>query len=702
MRSTKYLCSITFMLLFGLLLATVSFAAPKLGYTIHFTGLRNSAQAIQVIGLAKKAGADVVNVVPPAHIWESTESLSILKTIFDEAEKQQIGIVITSIDADAVNGQNYLHQRVFSDTDIHVDRPEIENIIGNDKYTKWMQEETVYYGRTFGKHPALVGFNVGIYSNPFQYFFRKTAIEQDYIFIQKTAGSRNYWIDWLSNKLGRLERINQEYQSTFATITDMTIPIMEDDPSYPLTRRANYDFLRCVNEWFINNYKTNHDLWHQYSDKPFIIQVNSEASNILAQDAGIYAALDVNQWFASADAVGLSLYTNSKQDDLGLGQMQNLLNLAGMSGEMGKPLFILESGHRLAAPELGIYLRELSSRIALPSQPVLINYEYFQEFQLSKKTDARYMVNAAGRVFDPSFDIIRKNLTEVKTTKTNRLTPYLYIIEYNRGLRDDESAGKFYSLMQDAGTFVPIRWCDYSDIAFIPAKSLVLIAPTWKTSLSDTFVQQFLTLAKRREWHVMLDEQTYPTLQTLLGQELKGATIDIAGFMQDTSSDRPGLGFGKALVEFYEKQLLNVPNMVSPDIGLAVLPGPQDLQLFIHQPTQDPIVVHLDSWNPATEKQFRFRHLSRTGQPVVIQLFPGKSATYSPAQIKVSMLSPKSGQLISMPVKSSKDSLQFLADHNTQFVFSLKSATDDKQPEKTAPAAKDKPKTKQPVKKSKK
>ena len=114
----------------------------------------------------------------------------ILKAIFDEANKEQIGIIITGIDADAVNGQNYLFQRVFSNTDTHVDNPDIENIIGNDKYTKWMQEETAFYAKSCGKNPALVGFNVGIYSNPFQYLFRKTSNGQDYLFIQKTAGSK--------------------------------------------------------------------------------------------------------------------------------------------------------------------------------------------------------------------------------------------------------------------------------------------------------------------------------------------------------------------------------------------------------------------------------------------------------------------------------------------------------------------------------
>ncbi len=673
-RTLRFFASLrmtSMLVLSFLFFLSLTFATPKPGYTIHFNGIHTVNQAKQLVTLANKAGAEVINVVPPSHIWDDADSKAMLDAIFEEARNLDIQIVLTRIDANYANGKNYLYDTVLKGIGT------IYPTIGNDSYAQWMREETEYYAKEYGNEPNLIGFNVGIYSDP---FLSKLGglLEWDkktkrYEIAQKSAVTRKYWQAWLIQKLGTIERVNQEYKTSFSNVTEIPLPVNEEDKQFGQANRAYVDFVSSLNEWILTNYTTDQAVWHQYSSLPFIFQIDGRTSDVLANGRGAYAALDITKWFSVADAMGISLYADSGQDDLGLDAMQGTLNLCGFATEFGKPLFVLESGTKGPAGEPPKYMSDVLFHIALPYQPVTYIYEYFQESHSMMIHDQRYMLTLKGKPIEPSYSLVKRSFAALTTQSPIRLTPYLYIVSSPKTIRDDGLAGRFYAMTESAASFTPIRRVNYEDMAFISPKSFVLLAPSWTTPLSDDFQRDFMKLAKARDWQVMLDDNNYPLIKQNLKSEIHGATIDLREFLKDSQTVTAGLGFGKAIVEFYEKQFKSMPNGLTPDLGTMVVPCTNGLFITLNYTVQNKLTLDLSPWKLKPTDNFFITLNRRDGEPtplVIASNILPKTAKYA---IRIDTKNPQTGKRILLKYHSAKEAIEFSAEDLREYRLSFQS-----------------------------
>ncbi len=664
----KNIHHLSLFILLTCLLSGLGWGTPKTGYLIHFNGIRSGTQALELLDQAQKGGAEVINIIPPSHIWEDPESLAVLQALIKGVEEKKLDFLITRIDANTLNGTNYLYQNILSEGNGPESKPDLERILGNPEYAQWMKEETEFYGKEFGNNPYLLGFSVGILQDPFQMMFSKNT-QGKYVFSQRTQFAREYWLNWLEEKLGNVERINREYNSQFASIADIPVPASEEDQRFYYSRRAYYDFIRSANDWFLQQYQDNRTLWKSHSPKPLILGISWNTGDILASGSSCYTALDLQKWLIESDAMGMTFYTDASQPDGGLGALQSTLDLAGMASEMGKPLYILEMGHRGSSKEPGTYFRDLDTLLALPSQPETLIYRYFHENVLTQNSDARYMVNAAGRVLDPSFSVTRKALSDARMSKFDRNTPYLYVISYPISVRDDELSGDFYNMLHSASRNIPLRWVDYSDIAFIPSQSMVLLAPAWEKPLSDYFLANFRILAKRRDWQVMVDDNNYPGLRVELGKEIKGATIDLKGFLQDTSVANPGAGFASAIADYYESQFKTIPNKVTPEQGITVLSGEKNIRIFFDKIPDHAIKLDISSWDTKKVPTLNLFIQNRDGKPVPILLVNSNSSTLKMEQVKIVSRNAKTGRFTPVTPQPTKEGLGIMVESQREYAL---------------------------------
>lgn len=84
------------------------------GYTINFNTLRSIADVKKSVAIALSAGAGVVNIVPPAHIWSNPTCVQMLETLFAETKAKNITVILSRVDANYPNGTNYLYSQILS------------------------------------------------------------------------------------------------------------------------------------------------------------------------------------------------------------------------------------------------------------------------------------------------------------------------------------------------------------------------------------------------------------------------------------------------------------------------------------------------------------------------------------------------------------------------------------------------------------
>ena len=144
--------------------------APLTGYVVHFDFITNRYEARQLVHLAASSGARVINIVPPAHIWERRLAVRMLDDILHEAAELKLAVLFTRIDASYppdVHGrrENYLYKHILTEPGRMPDgSPTVKyflTTVGRAGYDEWMEEETRYYATRFGKLPNLLGINLG-------------------------------------------------------------------------------------------------------------------------------------------------------------------------------------------------------------------------------------------------------------------------------------------------------------------------------------------------------------------------------------------------------------------------------------------------------------------------------------------------------------------------------------------------------------
>jgi hypothetical protein len=143
------------------------------GFVVHFDFIDSVEEATALVRLAAAHGADVVNIVPPAHVWEDAPAQRMLDATIEEASKRHLAILFTRIDAsfpsDATGGrQNFLYAHILNRPGRMPDGSPtgrwFRTTAGSQDYADWMEQETRYYASHYGRLPNPLGINLGPFS----------------------------------------------------------------------------------------------------------------------------------------------------------------------------------------------------------------------------------------------------------------------------------------------------------------------------------------------------------------------------------------------------------------------------------------------------------------------------------------------------------------------------------------------------------
>jgi hypothetical protein len=462
-----------------LLLLAPAFAAawnaPKPGFVVHFDFLSNAAEGRTLVKIAVRAGAKVINVVPPAHIWENEPSLAILSGILDEITQNNLSLIFTRIDAayppDAEGRRYYyLYSKILDEPGYMPNgkptRSYFKTTAGRDGYAEWMEEEIRYYAEHYGKLPNLIGINLGPFSEPFSSersgFLEYMKQTGKYEITQYTRYARKLWHRWLEAHYGGIARVNQEYASSFASIELVPMPLHQFDKRFGRADLAYFDFARSINDWFFDCYQRCRRIWHEVSgraDVPLILQLSGGESEKFALGRPSFAAFDMPGWVGAADAVGLSLYTNSGFPDRGHGSIEATVNLVSIVRDLGKDVFVLEGGNEAPNVTLDPVEFRYFGTVARRLDPRTYIYEFLKEkFSEDYRYNPGKIVTAQGRIRRSAFDAMRAMFHEIETTPAAAQEPVLYAISDPMAARGNERCGSINSALYFLATTLPIRW----------------------------------------------------------------------------------------------------------------------------------------------------------------------------------------------------------------------------------------------------
>ena len=449
--------------------------ASKPGFVINFDFIRNASEGCALVDIAERAGAKVIDLVPPAHVWEDPRSLAALDAIIAEINRRGLSLVFTRIDAAKLpdrggNRPYYLYDRILNEPgrlpNGKATAEYFRTTVGKDGYAEWMEEETRYYARHYGGLPNLIGINLGPFSEPFSAercgFLEYMAESRTYEITQYTRFAEKWWHGWLAGHYQDVSALNREYGSKFASFDGIPLPLHEKDRRFERADLAYFDFARSLSDWYVERYQRCRAIWHEQShraDVPFILQLNGLFAEKIIMGRPGHAAFDVPGWIAMADALGISLYTHSGYPDKGHQSILATVNLLAVAGDMGRPVFVLEGGNE--APNVTLDPVELAffGSAARKLMPKTYIYEYLKdEFGQKYTRNPGKVVTADGRIRPGAFKALRELFTDIETHPASPETPALYACFDSLSARGNAQTGIRYAALLDLAASVPIRW----------------------------------------------------------------------------------------------------------------------------------------------------------------------------------------------------------------------------------------------------
>jgi hypothetical protein len=467
---TAFLCS--FLLLSGV---NAKAETPKPGFVVHFDFIKNASEGCALVDIATRVGAKVINLVPPAHVWEDPVSLAALDAIIKEINHRGLSLIFTRIDAAKLpdrsgNRPYYLYDKILNEPgrlpDGKATAEYFRSTVGKVGYAEWMEEETRYYARHYGGLPNLIGINLGPFSEPFSAercgFLEYVEETRTYEITQYTRFAEKWWHDWLAAHYNDVSALSREYGTEFASFDVVPLPLNEKDRRFERADLAYFDFARSLNDWYVERYMRCRSIWHEIShraDVPFILQLNGLFAEKIVMGRPGHAAFDVPGWIAMADALGISLYTHSGYPDMGHQSILATVNLLAMTGDMGKSVFVLEGGNE--APNVTLDPVELAffGSVARKLAPQTYIYEFLKDkFNEKYAQNPGKVVTANGRIRSKAFNALQKLFTDIESHPILPETPVLYACFDSLSARENVQASIRYAALFDLAAFIPIRW----------------------------------------------------------------------------------------------------------------------------------------------------------------------------------------------------------------------------------------------------
>jgi hypothetical protein len=459
---------------------------PLPGYVVHFDFIADTQEALHLVRIAAANGAEVINIVPPAHIWENRKAVGMLDAILKEADRQHLAVLFTRIDAsyppDARGRRrNYLYGKILTEPgrmpDGRRSSKYFRTTAGRAGYAEWMEEETRYYAVRFGKLPNLLGINLGPFSEPFSAercgfleYMRETG---RYELTQYTPEAARLWRAWLRARFRDIAGVNRAYRTSFNSLDAVPMPRGDADERFgTMAGTAYFDFARTLNDWFVERYERCRSIWHEASgrnDVPFILQFSGYVSDKMAKAESGAAAFDLADWIARADAVGLSLYTNSGYPDFGHASVTATVRLLALARDLGKDVFVLEGG--CEAPNVVLDENELRffATAAAPLHPRVWVYEFLKDkFNEDYRSNPGKLVRADGSTRPAAVRLLRSLMTDIRNRPVAEEKPVLAVVVDTPSLRGDPDLAASSLALFDLAAGLPVRWATVESMSALP------------------------------------------------------------------------------------------------------------------------------------------------------------------------------------------------------------------------------------------
>ena len=414
---------------------------PRLGFTVHWDFFSSAEEAEELVAFAIANGAEVLNVVPPPHIWEEPASLAILKRIFAQAAAHDVGVVLNRIDGSSLPGiggerRNWLYSNVLTERGrLPSGRPTPDfflSTVARPEYERWLREETAFYADTFSSEPALRAFGVGLFNEPFVSqrgsLLCFDASTDSYEIAQYTPSVAGLWRRSLAQRYGGIAGVNGRYGTRFRTLESVPMPLSENDPAFGNASAAYFDFVSTINAWVVRQIDDCRALWRARARRPvpFMLQFSGYVPEKLEKGRAAFAALDIFDWMTRADALGLSAYTNCEYPDRGHASVVAMVDFLRLGALLGAPVWVLEGGSECDGAVLDRGELRFFAAVAAPLRPASVIYEFLKmSYAEHFSTSAGKMMAVSGVPRPLAVAAVREALQLAKTATPAGPTTYV-------------------------------------------------------------------------------------------------------------------------------------------------------------------------------------------------------------------------------------------------------------------------------------
>jgi hypothetical protein len=424
---------------------------PYVGFTLHWDFFTSQREAERLVTFAIDSGAQILNVVPPPHIWEQPESVAILKQIFKVTAAHGVGVVLNRIDGSSLPGPggertNWLYTNVLTERGrLPSGQPTPDFFlatVGKPDYERWLREETTYYAENFSSEPNLLAFGVGLFNEPFVSQRGSLLCFDDstgcYEIGQYTRYTAAVWHHYLAESFGGIGAVNRRFRTAFRALDAVPMPISERDPAFGDAGTAYFDFVSAVNQWVVARFEECRSFWHARAqrDVPFVLQLSGYVPEKFEKGRAAFVALDIFDWMRRADALGLSAYTNCEYADWGHASLKAMVGFLRLGDLLRKPILVLESGAECHGAVLDPNELRFISDAVRSLGPTAVIYEF-----LKTSYDERSAASQ-GKLLGPDFRPREDAVVAVRQAlrKATRLAssgPAVYVLDDLDGLPAD-------------------------------------------------------------------------------------------------------------------------------------------------------------------------------------------------------------------------------------------------------------------------
>ena len=462
---------------------------PRVGFTVHWDFFSSAAEAEHLVAFALDNGAEILNVVPPPHIWEDPASLTILKRIFAMTRERGVGVVLNRIDGSSLPSPsgvrvNWLYTHVLTERGrLPSGRPTPEFFlatVGKADYERWLREETAYYAEAFSGEPNLLAFGVGFFNEPFVsqrgslLCFDPTS--DSYEIGQYTPYAELVWRRYLGERFGSVSAVNRRYRTAFTALGDVPMPRSERDGAFGDPATAYFDFVSAINAWVVAQLEECRALWHARARRlvPFVLQLSGYVPEKFEKGRPAFVALDIFDWMRRADALGLSAYTNCEYPDRGHASVRAMVSFLRLGRLLGKPVFVLESGAECDGAVLDAdELRFLATAVRLLA-PASFIYEFL------KTSYAESFATSAGKLLGADFEprraavaAVREALREARQFAAAPDT--VYVLDDLAGLPENAALLATRKQLVLLSMRRPVTFVPEQALAFLPAGATLVV-----------------------------------------------------------------------------------------------------------------------------------------------------------------------------------------------------------------------------------